>query len=336
MDWIELLLDEAELPARSLRQYRAALSYWAIWHRLRYATALPLSETTRQAVGPALVDDFLADHTPVARDGRVCMRMADDTDQGLREAGYNHGVDCVKPQTTYWRITVLSSAHRLAELPFDGRAARRKKGELNAIYEAERAAVGAPVAVPMSGATIVSEMLRSCSNDWKGVRDAALIVLAQHLTTGQICQLKFDDWKSGEKSISGRMAPSMELEILEPFGAMQTFDRHLCLVGDDAQRLEAWREIRCNEGAVGADPFLARAPPDKVSPPLSDNWICSRFRAISQRAGIAGAKGRSPCSPNAIRKAFERECWELSNLVLTARGVGIGTQSVLKYRSQVR
>lgn len=50
------------------------------------------------------------------------MRMFDEVDQGLREAGYNRHTDCVTPNTTYRRIDVLSHAHRLAGLPFDRKA----------------------------------------------------------------------------------------------------------------------------------------------------------------------------------------------------------------------
>lgn len=178
--WIERLLDQADLSASSLRQYRIGLTYWDAWHRLRYATPLPLSEPTPHAVTAAVVNDFVADHMAIARDGQVHMRMAVEVNQGLREAGYNRDIECVAPRTIYWRIEVLKYAHRLADLPFDQRAAFKQKRELNAIWEAERAAVGAPTAVPMSAATIVKQMLHACGSDWDGVRDGALIVLAQH------------------------------------------------------------------------------------------------------------------------------------------------------------
>jgi hypothetical protein len=105
------------------------------------------------------------------------MRMVDEIDQGLREAGYNRDIDCVSPKTTFWRIEVLKYAHRLADLPFDRKAAFRKEAELNAIWEAERAAVGAPTAVPMSVASIVSVLLSGCGDDRDGVRDAARLCL---------------------------------------------------------------------------------------------------------------------------------------------------------------
>ena len=330
-DWIERLLDLANLPARSRRQYHIGLKYWDTWHRLHYATPLPLSGETRQAVTPVVVDDFLADHTPICRDGRVRMRMVDEIDQGLREAGYNRDIDCVSPKTTFWRIEVLKYAHRLADLPFDRKAAFRKEAELNAIWEAERAAVGAPTAVPMSVASIVSVLLSGCGDDRDGVRDAALIVLARRLTVGQICQLNQGDWRFGEKTVYGQVVPTMELDIREPVGEVQAFDRSLCLLGEEAERVKAWWDIRNADGAIEADSFLIRIVRKKGPRPLFDKWICSRFRALAQRMGIAGATGRSSCSPNAIRKAFEREWREHSGLVRMARMAGMSTQAMLRY-----
>lgn len=333
-DWIERLLDQANLQTRSRRQYHIGLRYWETWHRLHYATPLPLSEPARQAVGPAIVDDFVADHAPICRDGRVRMRMAHEIDQGLREAGYNRDIDCVAPKTTCWRIDVLKYAHRLADLPFDRRDGFKQKAEHNAVWEAERAAIGAPTAVPMSASSIVAVMLHGCSSDWDGVRDAALIVLAQRLTVDQICQLKFGEWSPGEKTIHGKVVPAMELEIREPVGGIQAFDRRLQLLGDDAERVKAWWSIRYAEGAVESAPFFVRAVRKKAPCPLFDKWVCSCFRAIAQRVGIVGATGRSPCSPNAIRKAFEREWREHSGLVRMASMTGMSIETLLGYRRQ--
>lgn len=329
-DWIERLLDQSDLPARSLRQYRIGLRYWETWHRLRYATPLPLSLAAPQAVQPTIVDDFVADHTPISLDGRIRMRMVDELDRGLRETGYNRDIDCVTPRTTYWRIEVLNSAHRLADLPVDRRAAFKHKQELNAIWGAERAAIGTPTAVPMSAATIVERMLQACGSDWDGARDAALIVLAQYLTVGQICQIELGEWRLGERSIHGQVVPVMELDIREPVGDIQTFARGLCMLGDDAELVRAWWAIRYGDGALASEPFLVRAARKKEPGPLSDKWVFLRFRTLAQRAGITGAKGRSPFSPNAIRKAFEHEFWEHSGLALTARRLGMSTPMVLR------
>ena len=294
-DWIERLLDQANLTARSLRQYRIGLTYWETWHRLRYGTPLSLSEPTRQTVAPDVVNDFAADHTPVSRDGLLRMSMVDAVDKGLREAGYNRYADCATPRTTFWRVGVLNSAHRLANLPFDRRAALRQKVELNAIWEAELAAVGAPTAVPMSASTIVEQMLQACSRDGNSVRDAALIVLAQYLTNGQICQLKLGDWNPDQSTIDGQAVRVMQLDKHEPVGKIQAFARSICLAGDDEWRVRAWWAIRYGNTATASEPFFVREDRMNLPYALSDKWVLHRFRAIAIHAGLIGRVGRDSC-----------------------------------------
>lgn len=336
-DWVNRLLAKQKLAPSTIAQYAIGLRYWDTWHQLRYGTPLPLAEAPPSAVSSDTVTAFIDDHIAITVEveGRLRMRMVNEIDKGLREAGYNRNIDCVSPKTTFWRINVLSCAHRLVDLPFDRRATFRKEAEVNAIWDAERVAVGAPRDVPMSAASIVNALLSGCGDDRDGVRDAALIVLARRLTVGQICQLNQGDWRLGAKTAFGEFIPLMEHNIREPVSELQAFDRFLFLSGEEAQRVKAWWDLRNADGAIKSDPFLIRMVRKKGPRPLNNQWICSRFRALAQRMGIVGATGRSSCSPNAIRKAFEREWREHSGLVRKARMAGMSIRTLLRYRRRL-
>ena len=330
-DWVDRLLAEQKMTLRTIAQYAAGLRYWDTWHRLRYGMPLPLADAPPTAVSLDAVTAFVDDHLAIAVGGRLRMRMTVATFDGLRAAGYNARIDCVAPATSDWRLQVLQQAHRLLSLHFDRELVRRRKPEIYAAWEAERAALGIPMALPMSATNTVNALLGACSDDRDGTMDVALILFLCRLTPNQIAQLRFSELAPGTVVRDGEELDAVELTIRDPIGELQTSQPKLRFVGDDATLIKAWGALREDEVVQGReDWFFARKVRRNASPALDHAWIARRIRLLAQQAGLADASGRSRVSPQWLRKAYEREWREHSNLVKVARAARVGTRTVLR------
>lgn len=309
------------MAPRTIAQYAAGLRYWDTWHQLRYGTPPPLAENA-----------FIDDHLAIADEGRLRMRMTPVIFDGLREAGYNARIDCVAPATSDWRLQVLQQAHRLLDLhlQFDRELVRRRKPEICAAWEAERAALGIPMALPMSATNTIDALLRVCGEDPEGTMDVALILFLCRLTPNQVAQLRFSELKPGTVVQDGEELDVVVLPIRDPVGTMQTFLPQIQFVGAEATLIKAWGALREDQIQGNDDWFFVRKARRHVSPALDHPWIARRIRLLAQQAGLADASGRTRLSPQWLRKAYEREWREHSTLVQVARAAGVGTRSVIK------
>lgn len=327
-DWVDRLLVEQKMAPRTIAQYAAGLRYWDTWHQLRYGTPLPLAETPPCAVSADAVTAFIDDHLAIAVEGRLRMRMTVALFDGLREAGYNARIDCVTPATSDWRLQVLQQAHRLLNLRVDRELVRRRKPEIYAAWEAERAALGIPMALPMSASSTVDTLLRACSDDREGTMDVALILFLRRLTPSQVAELRFSELTPGTTVKDGEELDVVAFTIRKPVGELQRFLPKLFFTGEEATLIKMWGAIREDEVAQGSDDwFFVRKARSKASAPLDHTWIARRIRALAQQAGLADADGRTRVSPQWLRKAHEREWREQSTMVKVARAAGVGTRS---------
>lgn len=332
---IDELMASAGLPVHSKRVYCQALAYWQAWHQLRFGTPLPLASPEIGPVGPDIVDQFVDDHCAMAIENQLRMRMPPVLDQGLRERGFNKGVSCIAPRTLYVRVEALKYGHRLAELPFDRRAAFRRRREVFSLWEAERAGLGVPTATPMSIEAALDVMLRVCGADRDGRRDAALIMLATRLSVPQIRGLCCGDVVVGWKAPDGHRHLVASVRIRQPQGLLQ----EAADVGywdEDAIPVRDWIELRRTDGAAENAPLFPGRVTNKArfDPPRSvtANWINERFTSLSQRAGVGHVGGRSAASPFALRKAFEHHFRDYSMLVDVARVTGLSLAGARRYR----
>ena len=336
-EWIDQLLVEQKLAPRTIAQYAAGLLYWDMWHRLRYGMPLSLSAAPPTAVSLDAVNAFIDDHLAIAVGGRLRMRMTSTIFDGLREAGYNARVDCVAPATSDWRLLVLQRAHSLSNLRFDRELVRRRKPEIYASWEAERAALGITMALPMSATNTVSALLGVCNDDREGTMDVALILFLCRLTPSQVAQLRFSELAPGTIVLDGEELDAVELTIRDPIGELQTSQPKIRFVGDEATLIKAWGALREDEVIQGReDWFFARKARRNASPALDNVWIARRIRLLAQHAGLADASGRSRVSPQWLRKAYEREWREHSDLVKAARAARVGTRTILRMTRQAR
>lgn len=327
-DWIVRLFARAKWSGRTVAQYGSCLGYWDVWYRLRYGAALPLSETPPKAVSAVAIHSFIQDHLAVVEAGQLGMRMTPEIAEGLRAAGYNRNVKCAHPESTAWRIRVLSGLHKLWGLHVDERLPAEAKSELYATWEAERAAVGASISVPMSATNIVRALLAECARDREGIRDAALIVMLRYLTPNQIRLLRLCEIMHGMVEIDNRETAAIALTIPNPVGDFQKFQPRLQILGSDAEVIDRWGALRADELSTD-DWFIVRGTGSRAKP-ISEVWVRRKLRALASSAGIADARGRSECSPRWLRKVSEREWRENSSLVQIARVARANTRAVIK------
>lgn len=336
-DWVDRLLAEQKMAPRTIAQYAAGLRYWDTWHQFRYGVPLPLADAPPSAVNSDVVTAFVDDHLAIAVEGRLRMRMTVAIFDGLREAGYNARIDCVAPATSDWRLQVLQQAHRLLDLRFDRELVRRRKPEIYAAWEAERAALGIPMALPMSATNTVNALLGACSDDREGTMDVALILFLCRLTPSQVAHLRFSELAPGTIVQDGEELDAVELTIRDPVGELQRFQPKIRFVGAEATLIKAWGALREDEVLQGSnDWFFARKVRRNASAAVDHAWIAHRIRRLAQQAGLADAGGRSRVSPQWLRKAYEREWREQSTLVEVARAAGVSTRAAMKLTRRTR
>ena len=336
-DWVDRLLADQTMAPRTIAQYSAGLRYWDTWHQLRYGTPLPLAETPPRALSADAVSTFIDDHLAVAVEGRLRMRMTVALFDGLREAGYNARIECVAPATSDWRLQVLQQAHRLLRVRVDRELIRHRKPEIYAVWEAERAALGIPLTVPMSASSTVDALLRACSDDREGTMDLALILFLRRLTPSQVAALRFSELTPGTTVKNEEELDAVALTVRKPVSDMQRFLPKVVFVGEEATLIKMWGAIREDEVVHGNDDwFFVRKSRSKASAPLNHTWIARRIRSLAQQAGLADADGRTRVSPQWLRKAHERETREESTMVKVARAAGVSTRSAFNLTREAR
>lgn len=110
-DAVRELLAEAA-AANTTRSYATALRYWAGWHAARYGLELTLP------VPEAAVLQFVVDHVQRrSADGELAWELPPAVDQALVAAGLKAKPGPWTLATVRHRVAVLSTAHRLKQVP---------------------------------------------------------------------------------------------------------------------------------------------------------------------------------------------------------------------------
>jgi integrase len=163
----------AGTAANTVRSYRTALTYWAAWLRGRYDYAFgdaPLPAT--------VVVQFVLDHLarPTA-DGAWDHTLPPALDATLVTAGIKGHPGALAFNTVRHRLAVLASWHRVRgwEPPTDAGPVK------TLLRQARKAQVRQGVAVRQKTAAVAESLqalLATCTDELRGVRDRALLLLA--------------------------------------------------------------------------------------------------------------------------------------------------------------
>ena len=167
-DAVRELLAEAA-AANTTRSYTSALRYWAGWHAARYGIELTLP------VPEAAVLQFVVDHV-VRRsaEGELTWELPPAVDQALVAAGLKAKLGAWTLSTVRHRVAVLSTAHRLKQLPNPC----EQPAVRTVLSRAGRAAVKRGERPRKKTAITLIEleaMLATCDDTLEGLRDRALL-----------------------------------------------------------------------------------------------------------------------------------------------------------------
>jgi integrase len=167
-DAVRELLAEAA-AANTTRSYASALRYWAGWHAARYGIELTLP------VPEAAVLQFVVDHV-VRRsaEGELTWELPLAVDQALVAAGLKAKPGSWTLSTVRHRVAVLSTAHRLKQLPNPC----EQPAVRTVLSRAGRAAVKRGERPRKKTAITLIEleaMLATCDETLEGLRDRALL-----------------------------------------------------------------------------------------------------------------------------------------------------------------
>lgn len=170
-DAVRELLAEAA-AANTTRSYASALRYWAGWHAARYGIELTLP------VPEAAVLQFVVDHV-VRRsaEGELIWELPPAVDQALVAAGLKAKLGAWTLSTVRHRVAVLSTAHRLKQLPNPC----EQPAVRTVLSRAGRAAVKRGERPRKKTAITLIEleaMLATCDDTMEGLRDRALLCFA--------------------------------------------------------------------------------------------------------------------------------------------------------------
>ena len=163
----ELLAEAA--AENTTRSYASALRYWAGWHLARYGVELTLP------VPEAVVLQFVVDHV-VRRnaEGDLAWELPPQIDSVLVSSGLKAKPGPWALSTVRHRVAVLSTAHRLKQLPNPC----EQPAIRTVLSRAARAAVKRGERPRKKTAITLDEleaMLATCDDSLEGVRDRALL-----------------------------------------------------------------------------------------------------------------------------------------------------------------
>lgn len=295
---VRALLKEGE-SANTVRSYASALRYWAAWFRLRYRSALTLPVPV-PAVLQFLVDHVL--HTGGAGasdpgDGGLVHDLPPAIDQALVNGGFKTALGAPALNTVLHRLSVLSKAHQLRDVPNP----TRDPAVQELIKRIRRAYAGRGVRPAHKTAltkTPLEALLATCTDGLIGVRDRALLLFA---------------WASGGRRRSEVAGAVMENltrvdentyvyrlthSKTDQAGTEHRADADKPLVGLAAQALTAWIEA----SGVTTGPMFRRIRKSKAVEPLTGQAV---WHIVKRRAALAGLEG--DFGAHSLRSGFVTE-----------------------------
>lgn len=279
-DAVRELLAEAAAE-NTTRSYASALRYWAGWHMARYGIELTLP------VPEAAVLQFVIDHV-VRRnaDGDLAWELPPSVDQALVGAGLKAKPGPWTLSTVRHRVAVLSTAHRLKQLPNPC----EQPAIRTVLSRAARAAVKRGERPRKKTAITLDEleaMLATCDDSLEGVRDRALLCFgfaSGGRRRSEIAAADMRDLKRiGDKGYIYRLEHSKTQQA--GVSANSTPDKPV--LDRAALAMEAWLDASgITEGAI-----FRRLWKRRIGPALSPAAVAEIVQRRAEQAGLEGDFG---------------------------------------------
>jgi integrase len=279
-DAVRELLAEAA-AANTTRSYASALRYWAGWHAARYGVelALPVSETA--------VLQFVVDHV-VRRsaDGELAWELPPAVDQTLVAAGLKAKLGPWTLATVRHRVAVLSTAHRLKQVPNPC----EQPAIRTVLSRAARAAVKRGVRPRKKTAITLAEleaMLATCDDSLEGLRDHALLCFGFASGGRRRSEIAAADLRDLRRIGPQGYIYRLEHSKTQQAGVTTSSTPDKPILDRAAQALEAWLAAAgITEGAI-----FRRLWKQRVGPALSPAAVGEIVQRRSKLASLEGDFG---------------------------------------------
>lgn len=276
-DAVRELLAEAA-AANTTRSYATALRYWAGWYAARYGVefSLPVSE--------AAVLQFVVDHV-VRRsaEGELAWELPPAVDQTLVAAGLKAKLGPWTLATVRHRVAVLSTAHRLKQVPNPC----EQPAIRTVLSRAARAAVKRGVRPRKKTAITLAEleaMLATCDDSLEGLRDRALLCFGFASGGRRRSEIAAADLRDLRRIGPQAYIYRLEYSKTQQGGVTATSTPDKPVLDRAADALEAWLSaVGISEGAI-----FRRLWKDRVGPALSPAAV---GELVQRRARLAGLEG---------------------------------------------
>lgn len=279
-DAVRELLAEAAAE-NTTRSYASALRYWAGWHLARYGIELTLP------VPEAAVLQFVVDHV-VRRnaEGDLAWELPPSVDQALVASGLKAKLGPWTLSTVRHRVAVLSTAHRLKQLPNPC----EQPAIRTVLSRAARAAVKRGERPRKKTAITLAEleaMLATCDDSLEGVRDRALLCFGFASGGRRRSEIAAADMRDlrriGEKGYIYRLEHSKTQQA----GVTVNSTPDKPVLDRAARALEDWLEASgIAEGAI-----FRRLWKRRLGPALSPAAVGEIVQRRAQQAGLEGDFG---------------------------------------------
>jgi len=276
-DAVRELLAEAA-AANTTRSYASALRYWAGWHAARYGIelALPVSE--------AVVLQFVVDHVVRrAVDGELAWELPLTVDQTLVAAGLKAKLGPWTLATVRHRVAVLSTAHRLKQVPNPCEQAAIR----TVLSRAARAAVKRGVRPRKKTAITLAEleaMLATCDESLEGLRDRALLCFGFASGGRRRSEIAAADLRDLRRIGPQGYIYRLEHSKTQQAGVTASSTPDKPILDRAAQALEAWLVASgISEGAI-----FRRLWKHTVGPALSPAAVAEIVQRRTRLAGLEG------------------------------------------------
>ncbi len=309
---VRALLKEGE-SANTVRSYASALRYWAAWFRLRYRSALALPVPV-PAVLQFLVDHVLRTGGAGASgpgDGGLVHDLPPAIDQALVNGGFKGALGAPALSTVLHRLSVLSKAHQLAEVPNP----TRDPAVQELVKRIRRAYAGRGVRPARKTAltkTPLEALLATCTDGLIGLRDRALLLFAFSSGGRRRSEVAGAVMENLTRVDENTYVYRLTHSKTEQAGTEHRADADKPLVGLAAQALTAWIEA----SGVTTGPIFRRIRKSKAVEPLTGQAV---WHIVKRRAALAGLEG--DFGAHSLRSGFVTEAGRQNVPVAEAMGL---------------